>query len=129
MAGFKAVLGVLSIVMLILGSIWILQGLKIPGVLESYMTGDIGWTYRGIGFDVAGLILLIFALRDGWRNIAGGFGALLGVLGAIWMLQGLNVLPGMSMSGHNEWIMRGGTAFVVGAVLTFVSSLGGRSAA
>jgi len=121
MAGFKTVLGVLSIVMLFFGTIFILQGLNISGAPQSYMTSDINWTYRGVGFDVVGLALFIFALRGGWRNIAGGIGALLCVLGALWVLQGLNVLPGMGMSGHNEWAIRGGIAFVIGAVLALVS--------
>ena len=127
MAGFKTVLGVLSVVMLFFGTIFILQGLNITGAPQSYMTSDINWTYRGVGFDVVGAALLIFALRGGWRNIVGGFGALLVVIGTLWVLQGLNILPGMGMSGHNEWAIRGGIAFAVGAVLTLVSSVGARS--
>ena len=121
MAGFKTVLGVLSIVMLILGGIWVLQGLNVSWAPRSFMTSDINWTYRGAGFDIAGLALLVFAARGGWRNIVGGFGALLVVLGAIWVLQGFNLLPGMGMSGLMEWAIRGGIALVIGAVLAFVS--------
>jgi hypothetical protein len=121
MAGFKTVLGVLSIVMLFFGTIFILQGLNVSGAPQSYMTSDINWTYRGVGFDVVGAALLIFALRGGWRNIMGGVGALCCVFGALWVLQGLNVLPGMGMSGHMEWAMRGGVALVIGAVLAFFS--------
>lgn len=121
MAGFKTVLGVLSIVMLLFGTIFILQGLNVSGAPQSYMTSDISWTYRGVGFDAAGAAMLIFALRGGWRNVMGGVGALLCVFGALWVLQGLNLLPGMGMSGHMEWATRGGIAFVVGAALAFFS--------
>jgi hypothetical protein len=127
MAGFKTVLGVLSIVLLFFGTIFILQGLNVSWAPKSYMTSDINWTYRGVAFDVAGLICIIFALRGGWRNILGGVGALLIVAGALWVAQGTNVLPGMGMSGHMEWAMRGGVAFVIGAVLTFVSAMGAKS--
>lgn len=121
MAGFKTVLGVLSIVMLVFGTIFILQGLNVAGAPQSYMTSDINWTYRGVGFDVVGAALLIFALTAGWRNVMGGVGALLCVFGTLWILQGLNVLPGMGMSGHQEWAVRGAIALAIGLVLVFFS--------
>jgi hypothetical protein len=129
MAGFKTVLGVLSIVLLFFGTIFILQGLNVSWAPKSYMTSDINWTYRGVGFDAAGLILLIFALRGGWRNLLGGVGALLVVAGALWVAQGANALPGMGMSGHMEWAVRGGVILALGAGLAFVSSMGAKSSA
>ncbi|MFT3726723.1 MAG: hypothetical protein QM759_02735 [Terricaulis sp.] len=122
MAGFKTVLGVLSIVMLFFGTIFILQGLNVSGAPQSYMTSDINWTYRGVGLDIVGLALFIFAVRGGWRNILGGIGGLLSVFGALWIAQGLNVLPGMgAMSGHQEWAIRGGIALAIGLVAAFFS--------
>jgi len=42
---------------------------------------------------------------------------LLIVIGIIWILQGINVLPGSFMTGHIEWAYRGGIAAVVGVAL------------
>lgn len=44
-------------------------------------------------------------------------GVLLMVLGCIWFLQGINVLPGSFMTGQIRWAVYGGIAMVVGAGL------------
>ncbi len=125
MNGVKTILGVLGLAMLIMGGIWVLQGLNVSWAPRSFMTADVNWTYRGVGFAIAGLALLIFGGRNGgWRNVLGGLGALLAVIGAIWVCQGLNVLPGMGMSGHMEWATRGAIALVIGAVLIVVGTRG-----
>ena len=36
------------------------------------------------------------------------------LIGIIWFLQGINVLPGSFMSGQMRWAIRGGILFVVG---------------
>lgn len=41
-------------------------------------------------------------------------GVLLVLLGSIWVLQGINVLPGSFMSGQMRWAVRGGILLVVG---------------
>jgi hypothetical protein len=41
-------------------------------------------------------------------------GALLVFFGGIWVLQGINVLPGSFMSGQTRWAVRGGIALVAG---------------
>lgn len=41
-------------------------------------------------------------------------GVLLVLLGSIWVLQGINVLPGSFMSGQIRWAVRGGILLVVG---------------
>ena len=41
-------------------------------------------------------------------------GALLVVLGAIWFLQGINVLPGSFMTGQIQWAVYGGIAIAAG---------------
>jgi hypothetical protein len=38
------------------------------------------------------------------------------LLGSIWFLQGINVLPGSFMSGQMRWAVRGGILIVVGIV-------------
>jgi hypothetical protein len=48
------------------------------------------------------------------RNILGG---LLALFGAIWFLQGINVLPGSFMTGDIHWAFYGGIAMIAGVVL------------
>ena len=49
-------------------------------------------------------------------------GALLVLFGAIWFLQGINVLPGSFMTGQIRWAIYGGIAVVAGAALLFVAN-------
>lgn len=44
-------------------------------------------------------------------NIAG---VILVLFGAIWFLQGINVLPGSFMTGQIQWAVYGGIAVVAG---------------
>jgi hypothetical protein len=44
-------------------------------------------------------------------NIVGG---ILVLFGAIWFLQGINILPGSFMTGDIHWAIYGGIAVVVG---------------
>jgi len=44
-------------------------------------------------------------------------GALLELVGAVWFLQGINVLPGSFMTGQMQWAVYGAIAFVVGTTL------------
>ncbi len=41
-------------------------------------------------------------------------GVLLVLLGSIWVLQGINVLPGSFMSGEMRWAVRGGILVFAG---------------
>lgn len=45
------------------------------------------------------------------------FGALLSVVGVVWILQGANVIHGSSMSGHGSYAALGAVLVVVGAAL------------
>jgi hypothetical protein len=36
------------------------------------------------------------------------------LIGTIWFLQGINVLPGSFMTGQMRWAVRGGILFVIG---------------
>ncbi|HET6144145.1 MAG TPA: hypothetical protein VFE02_11610 [Candidatus Acidoferrales bacterium] len=40
--------------------------------------------------------------------------ALLVLMGSIWFLQGINVLPGSFMTGQMRWAVRGGILFAAG---------------
>ena len=44
------------------------------------------------------------------------------IVGAIWLLQGANVLPYGQMAGHRRWIVIGGVLDVVGIILIIVGS-------
>ncbi len=44
-------------------------------------------------------------------------GVLLVMLGGVWFLQGVNVLPGSFMTGQIRWAVYGGIAVVVGVML------------
>ena len=52
-------------------------------------------------------------------NIVGG---LLIVVGAIWFLQGINVLPGSFMTGQIRWAVYGGIAVAAGVALSFLAN-------
>ncbi len=52
-------------------------------------------------------------------NIVGG---LLVLMGAIWFLQGINVLPGSFMTGQIRWAVRGGIAALVGIGLLILAN-------
>ncbi len=52
-------------------------------------------------------------MRIGW-NIAG---ILMILFGAIWFLQGINILPGSFMTGQIRWAVYGGITVVVGVAL------------
>ena len=59
-------------------------------------------------------------------NIAG---ALLVLLGAVWFLQGINVLPGSFMTGQIRWAIYGGIAVLAGVSLLWAAKIrrnGGR---
>jgi len=43
------------------------------------------------------------------------------LLGIVWILQGINVLPGSFMTGHKEWAYRGAALAVVGVALFWFS--------
>ncbi len=42
-------------------------------------------------------------------------------MGAVWILQGVNILPGSFMTGQMIWAYRGAATAVVGLVLLLVS--------
>jgi hypothetical protein len=48
-------------------------------------------------------------------------GVLLVAVGAIWFLQGINVLPGSFMTGQVQWAIYGGIAFAAGLGALFAA--------
>jgi hypothetical protein len=49
-------------------------------------------------------------------------GMLLVLFGAIWFLQGINVLPGSFMTGQRVWAIRGGAVFAIGIILLVLAA-------
>jgi predicted membrane channel-forming protein YqfA (hemolysin III family) len=55
-------------------------------------------------------------------------GVLLGLMGLIWFLQGINLLSGSMMSGKIEWVIYGVIAFLAGIILILAVSTSGHKA-
>jgi hypothetical protein len=53
-------------------------------------------------------------------------GVLLVLIGGIWILQGINVLPGSFMTGQTKWAIYGALAAVAGVVLIVLARRGPR---
>jgi hypothetical protein len=51
-----------------------------------------------------------------FKNIAG---IVVILLGALWMLQGANIIPGMAMSDNKEWLALGAILAVFGLGLLY----------
>jgi hypothetical protein len=51
-------------------------------------------------------------------------GALLVLMGGVWILQGINVLPGSFMTGQTKWAIYGAVAAVAGIVLIVLARRG-----
>jgi uncharacterized membrane protein HdeD (DUF308 family) len=45
------------------------------------------------------------------------FGILLVATGCVWILQGINVLPGSFMTGQTKWAVYGVVSLIAGVVL------------
>ena len=50
------------------------------------------------------------------RVVLNFVGVLLVLIGCIWFLQGINVLPGSFMTGQTRWAVRGGILVIAGIV-------------
>ena len=55
------------------------------------------------------------------RLVLNVVGAVLALLGVIWILQGMNVLPGSFMTGQMKWAYYGVIALVAGCVMLFAA--------
>ena len=54
-------------------------------------------------------------------------GVILILIGIIWFLQGINILPGSFMTGQVQWAINGAISAVAGAVLMVVASRFGQA--
>jgi hypothetical protein len=48
------------------------------------------------------------------KNILKIFAVLLMIAGGIWILQGVNILPGSFMTGNPQWAINGAATVLVG---------------
>jgi hypothetical protein len=51
------------------------------------------------------------------KTVLNILGILILLAGAVWFLQGINVLPGSYMTGQVQWAINGAIAIVIGAAL------------
>jgi hypothetical protein len=57
----RIVLKILAILLIVMGIIWILQGVNLlPG---SYMSGQLAWAYRGAAAVIIGLLIWLLVNR------------------------------------------------------------------
>jgi hypothetical protein len=52
---------------------------------------------------------------------------LLIVMGIVWILQGINVLPGSFMTGQIQWAYRGAAAALVGLIILLFANRGSKN--
>ena len=55
-------------------------------------------------------------------------GGLLILSGTVWVLQGINILPGSFMTGDPQWAINGGIAIVAGLILVLIGKRRKKSA-
>jgi hypothetical protein len=116
----RIVLNVVGVLVVWAGVEWFLQGIGLlPG---SFMTGQTRWAIYGAFAVIGGAVLLI---KFGNRRIAINVVAvLLLLMGTVWLLQGINVLPGSFMTGQPKWAVYGAIADLVGAGLLVTNGRG-----
>ena len=56
------------------------------------------------------------------RILLNVLGVLCLLVGCVWLLQGINVLPGSFMTGQTKWAIYGGLLLVAGVGLLFVAN-------
>ena len=49
-------------------------------------------------------------------------GVLFVLVGCIWFLQGINVLPGSFMTGQTKWAVRGALLFIAGIAVLVLAN-------
>ena len=49
-------------------------------------------------------------------------GALCVLVGCVWFLQGINVIPGSFMTGQTKWAVYGALLFLAGALLLLAAN-------
>ncbi len=55
------------------------------------------------------------------RIVLGAFGAVISLIGLIWTLQGLSVIPGSYMTGNKTWLYIGLLCLAAGIVALIIA--------
>ena len=55
------------------------------------------------------------------RLVGSVLGVLLALIGCVWFLQGINVLPGSFMTGQTKWAVYGVITLVIGLAVLWLS--------
>jgi hypothetical protein len=55
------------------------------------------------------------------RLVGSVAGVLLALIGCVWFLQGINVLPGSFMTGQTKWAVYGVLTLVIGLAVLWLS--------
>jgi hypothetical protein len=113
----RAVLTVVGVLLVLVGFGWFLQGISVlPG---SFMTGQTRWAIYGAVALVGGAALLV---KFGTRQVTvNAVAAILLLMGTLWFLQGINVLPGSFMTGQTRWAVTGGIVDFAAIALLLVN--------
>ncbi|MEO6527924.1 MAG: hypothetical protein ABIP93_14995 [Gemmatimonadaceae bacterium] len=53
------------------------------------------------------------------RTASNVAGIVLLLMGLVWILQGINILPGSFMTGQTKWAVYGAISAIIGLVLLF----------
>jgi hypothetical protein len=64
----KTVLRVVGVLMMLMGTVWFLQGANVLTAGRSFMIGDPHWEYYGGATAIVGLALLVVATRAKTRG-------------------------------------------------------------
>jgi LPXTG-motif cell wall-anchored protein len=56
------------------------------------------------------------------KIVLNGVGLLFILMGAVWFLQGINILPGSFMTGQTQWAFYGAIALLIGAGIIFFAN-------
>jgi hypothetical protein len=78
-----------------------------------------------VSLTLTGLACLCSEVRVGggmMRIVLNIVASLMVLVGAIWFLQGINVLPGSFMTGQIRWAVYGGIAFAAGIALLLLGN-------
>jgi len=118
MNGFKIMLGAIGVQLIVFGVITLAQGFNI--ITSTPMSGAQQAIYVGAVLALIGAALAAWPARSGLlRDLAGAVSVLFALFGCVWMLQGVNILPGSFMSGAIVWTYIG-AVWVAIAIALFV---------
>ncbi|KGB51873.1 putative membrane protein [Sphingopyxis sp. LC81] len=64
MGAFRGILTIVGVAAILVGGLWVLQGLDIVRwPASSFMLGDTVWTRNGLFLSILGIVLILFARK------------------------------------------------------------------